>query len=39
MTEDETSGTILDFFLLIQYKVLDLKNRYKFLIIDIYDIS
>ena len=25
MTEDETSGTILDFFLLIQYKVLDLK--------------
>jgi len=25
MTEDETSGTILDFFLLIQYKVLNLK--------------
>ena len=25
MTDDETSGTILDFFLLIQYKVLDLK--------------
>jgi hypothetical protein len=30
MTEDETSGTILDFFLLIQYKVLNLKIDIKF---------
>jgi len=30
MTEDETSGTILDFFLLIQYKVFNLKIDIKF---------